>query len=65
MLYVIVLLIRKESFYLKPQFRKLTRNNQEILMFKSGSMIIMDLWKMYLEERTLVLVCMDITAVIA
>ena len=30
-------------------------------MFKSGSVIIMALCKMYLEANTLVLVCMDMT----
>ena len=60
-LYVIVLLVRKERFYLGPQFRNLLLKNQEILMFNSGSVIIIALWNMHLEARTLVLVCMDIT----
>ena len=30
-------------------------------MFKSGSVIIMALWKMYLEARTLVIVWIDVT----
>ena len=34
-LYVIEILVRKEMFYLKPQFSTLLLNNQEILMFKS------------------------------
>ena len=59
--YVIGFLVRKERFYLKPQFRTLLLNNQEILMFKSGSVIIMALWKMHLEARTLVPVWMNIT----
>ena len=53
--------MRKEIFYLEPQFITLLLNNQEIMMFRSGSVIIMDLWKMYLEARTLVLVWMDMT----
>ena len=47
-LYVIVLLVRKRSFNLKPQFSTLMGKNQEILTFKSGSVIIMALWKMHL-----------------
>ena len=35
--------------------------NQEILMFKGGSVIIMALQKMHLESSTLVLVWMDMT----
>ena len=46
-------------FYLKPQFSTLMLNNQEILMLKIGYVIIMALWKMHLETRTLVLVWMD------
>ena len=60
-LYIIGLLVRKERFYLEPQLSTLLLNNQDILMFKSGSMIIMDLWKMHLEARTLVLVWMYMT----
>ena len=60
-LYVIVLLVRKESFYLGPQLITLLQNNQEILMFKSGSVIIMTLWNMHLEASNLVLVWMDMT----
>ena len=40
-IYVIGLLFRKEKFYLKPQFSTLLLKNQEILMFKSGSVITM------------------------
>ena len=61
MLYVIVLLVRKEKFYLKSQFITLLMKNQEILMFKSRSVIIVVLWKMYSEASNLVLVCMDMT----
>ena len=61
MIYVIGLIVRKESFYLEPQFSTLLLNNQDIPMFKSWSVIIMALWKMYLEARTLVLVGMDMT----
>ena len=60
-LYVIGLLVRKESFYLGPQLITLLLNNQEILMFKRGSVIIMNLWKMHLEASNLVLVWMDMT----
>ena len=62
MLYVIGFLVRKERFYLEPKFSALLWNNQEILMFKSGSVIIMDLWKMHLEARTLVIIRMDMTS---
>ena len=58
MIYVIGLLSRKKIFYLKPQFGTLLLKNQEILVFKSESVIIMALWKMHLEARTLVLVWM-------
>ena len=51
----------KERFYLEPQFSTLLLKNQDILMFKSGSVIIMDIWKMHLEAKTLVLVWMDTT----
>ena len=61
MFYVIGLLVRKERFYLEPQFIPLLLKNQEILMFKSGSVIIMAIWKMHLEASNLVLVCMDMT----
>ena len=60
-LHVIVLLVRKEMFYLKPQFITLMLNIQEILTFKIGSLIIMTLWKMDLEARTLVILWMYIT----
>ena len=59
LIYVIGLLVINERFYLKPQFITLLLKNQEILMFKSGSVIIMALWKMHLEARALVLVWMD------
>ena len=45
MLYVIGFLVRKERFYLEPQFSTLLLKNQEILMFKSGSVVIMTFWK--------------------
>ena len=61
MLYVIGFLVRKERFYLKPHFSTLLMKKQEILVFKSGSVIIIALWRMHLEERTLLLVCMDMT----
>ena len=48
-------------FYLEPQLSTLLMKNQEFLVFKSGSVIIMALWKMHLEARTLVLVWMDMT----
>ena len=57
--YVIVFLVIKERFYLKLQFSTLLLKNQDILMFKSGYVIIMDLWKLHLEARTMVLVWMD------
>ena len=60
-LYVIGFLVIKERFYLEPQFSTLLLKNQEILMFKSGSVISMAIWKMHLEARTLVLVWMDMT----
>ena len=53
--------MRKERFYIEPKFSTLILKNQEILIFKSGSVIIMALWKMYLEARTVLLVCMDMT----
>ena len=56
---VIGLLVRKERFYLEPHFSTLLMKNQEILMFNSGSVIIMALCKMHFEERTLVQVWMD------
>ena len=49
----------KGNFYLEPRFSTLLLNNQEILVFNSGSVIIMSLCKMYLEERTLELFWMD------
>ena len=58
-LYVIGFLVRKERFYLGPQFSNLLLKNQYILMFRSGSVMIMDLWKMKLEARDLVLVWID------
>ena len=61
MIYDVGFLVRKEIFYLKPQFSTLLLRNLDIMIFKSGSVIIMDLWKMYLEARTLVLVWMDMT----
>ena len=61
MIYIIGLVVRKERFYLEPKLITLLPKNQEILMIKSGSVIIMALWKMHLEARTLVLVCMDMT----
>ena len=60
-LYVIGLSVRKERFYLEPKFSTLLLKNQEILMFKSGFVIIIGIWKMYLEARTSVLVWMDMT----
>ena len=60
-LYVIVFLVIKERFYLEPHFSTLLLKNQEILMFKIGSVIIVDLWKMHLEERDLILFCIDVT----
>ena len=59
-IYVIGFLVRKERFYIESKLITLLMNNQEILMLKSGSVIIMALWKMHLEARTLVLVWMDI-----
>ena len=46
-------------FYLEPQHITLMLKNQEIIMFNSGYVIIMDLWKMQFEARNLVLVWMD------
>ena len=60
-LYVIGLSVRKKMFYLEAQFSTLLLKNQEILMFKSGSVIIMDLWKMHFEARTLVIIWMGMT----
>ena len=59
-LYVIGFLVRIDYFF-RPQFSTLLLKNQEILMLKSWSMIIKALWKIYLEVRTLVLACMDMT----
>ena len=53
------ILSEKEKVYLQPQFITLMMKNQEILVFKSGSVIIMALWKMHLEARNLVLVWID------
>ena len=60
-LYIIGFLVIKEMFYLEPQFRTLLMKNQDIMTFNSGSVIIMDIWKIHLEARTFVLVCMDMT----
>ena len=60
-LYVLGLLVRKERFYIKPNFITLLLNNQDILLFNSVSVMIMALWKMHLEVRTLLLVCMIMT----
>ena len=57
---VIVLLVGKEFFYLEPQLSTLLLNNQEILMFKSGSVIIMALCEIHLEARNLVIVWINI-----
>ena len=38
-MYVIGLLVRKERFYLEPKFSTLHMKNQDIMMFKSGSVI--------------------------
>ena len=59
-LYVIGLLVIKERLYLEPQFIALLLKNQYILMFKSGSVIIMAILKIYLEASNLVLVWVDI-----
>ena len=64
MLYVIGLLVRKEIFYLKTPFSTLLPNNQDIPMFKSVSMIIMYLCKIYLEAGTLVLVWRDMNTLL-
>ena len=61
MLYFLTFLVRKKIFHLESQLSTLLLMNQYILMFKSGSVIIMSLWKIYLEARTLVLVCVEIT----
>ena len=58
---VIGFLVRKEMFYLEPKFSTLLLKNQDILVFKSRSVIIMALRNMHLEAKTLVLVCMDMT----
>ena len=58
-LYVVGFVVRKERFYLKPQFLTLLLKNQEILVFNSGSVIIMALWKMHLEASNLLLVWID------
>ena len=55
------ILSEKVILYLEPQARTLLLKNQEILMFKIVSAIIMALWKIYLEVNTLVIVWMDIT----
>ena len=55
-LYVIGLVVRKERFYIEPKFSTLLLKNQDILMFKNGSVIIMALCKMYVGLMTLVIV---------
>ena len=61
MFHVIEISVRKEMFYLQPQFRTLLLKNQEIVMFNRGSTIIIDIYKMYLEASTLVTFWMDMT----
>ena len=55
------ILSEKGNFYLEPQFSTLLMKNQDILMFKSGSVIIVDVWKMYLVASSLVIVWIDMT----
>ena len=54
-----LILIEKGKVLSWTTVSTLLLKNQEILMFKSGSVIIMALCKMHLEARSLVLVWMD------